>query len=225
MAFSQETLDFLAENKMRGDKDWFHEHNKEYVKYVKEPFYELCNELAATMLDIDDAIIVEPRRCLSRIYRDTRFTKDKSLYRSNMWLTFIRDKKIYDGLPAFFFELGLWGFRYGCGYYCTGTDRMKVFREMLIGGEPKAKKAYESFYKQDVFELTGDMYKRPKHTEHGEQMRQWLDRKDVCFMRTSDDYELLYSDKLADMLKRDFVLLKDQYEFMMSVEARFNKMV
>ncbi len=223
MAFSQETLDFLAENKLRGDKNWFHEHEAEYKKYVREPFYKLCDELTPIMLEIDSAFIVEPRRALSRIYRDTRFTKDKSLYRSNMWLTFIRDKKLADGLPGFFFEIGLWGFRYGCGYYCTGTEKMKLFREMLIDGEPIAEEAFDSFYKQDVFTLEGEMYKRPKYTQYGERMSQWLDRKDICFIKNSEDFELLYSDRLADVLKNDLILLKNQYRFMMSVESRINK--
>ncbi|NLD87707.1 MAG: DUF2461 domain-containing protein [Clostridiales bacterium] len=224
MGFTQETLDFLAENRIRGDKKWFHEHKSEYEKLVKAPFFEVCEALAETMLSIDELLIVEPRKTLSRIYRDTRFSKDKSLYRSNMWILFIRDKRLSDGFPAFFFEIGLWGFHYGCGYYDAGNERMSIMRDMLIGGKPLAKKAFESFYNQDVFSLTGDKYKRSRYSQYDERMADWLDRKSICFLRRSDDFEMLYSDELIPMLKRDFPLLKPEYEFLLSIESRRNNL-
>ena len=99
MPISAKTLDFLFENKLNNSKEWYHAHKKEYTELVLRPLAELVVKLKPTMLELDPDLIVEPRvtRSISRIYRDTRFSKDKSLYRDNMWLIFIRDKKLYEG--------------------------------------------------------------------------------------------------------------------------------
>ena len=80
MPFSKETLDFLTENRARDSKAWFREHDKIYRAAVLDPLRELCCRLAPAMQKIDPAFMTEPKvgRCLSRIYRDTRFTRDKS---------------------------------------------------------------------------------------------------------------------------------------------------
>lgn len=81
--FSAEALRFLLENRINNSKEWFEEHRNEYRKYVYEPFAELVKELAPAMKEIDDGIITIPSKIISRVRRDTRFTKDKSLYRDN----------------------------------------------------------------------------------------------------------------------------------------------
>ena len=119
MPISAKTLDFLFENKLNNSKEWYHAHKKEYTELVLRPLAELVVKLKPTMLELDPDLIVEPRvtRSISRIYRDTRFSKDKSLYRDNMWLIFIRDKKLYEGPPGFYVDISPRGLSYGMGYY------------------------------------------------------------------------------------------------------------
>ncbi len=51
-------------------------------------------------------------RTISRIYRDTRFSKDKSPYKTTMWVTFKRPVKEWQNAPAYFFEITLESYRY-----------------------------------------------------------------------------------------------------------------
>ena len=83
MPFSPKTLDFLWENRMRNSRDWFEEHKSEYRSYVVEPLCELVEALTPTMLQIDSLFTVDPRvdKTISRIWRDTRYSHDKSLSR------------------------------------------------------------------------------------------------------------------------------------------------
>jgi uncharacterized protein (TIGR02453 family) len=103
--FTQKTLDFLSENRFMNSKEWFSEHKEEYSKYVIQPLAELAAALAPTLSAIDSQIITEPKvdKTISRIYRDVRFSKDKLLYREEMWLSVKRDKKAFPGYPEFFF--------------------------------------------------------------------------------------------------------------------------
>lgn len=129
MMFLQKTIDFL-ENRLQNSKVWYKEHKTEYREYVLEPFIEFVNSLAPALLSLDDMIICEPKvnKAISRIYRDMRFSEDKSLYRDIMRCFIMRNKKLYNGFPGFLFELSPNGFRYGCGYYAAGSGTMDSIR-------------------------------------------------------------------------------------------------
>ena len=110
MPFTQDTLDFLFENQLQDSREWFRAHHDRYEQSVLLPFKELVQVLTPVMLEIDECILTDPRRVISRINRDIRFSHDKSLYRNRMWIAFSRDKHAYDAVPAFYFELTLHGF-------------------------------------------------------------------------------------------------------------------
>ena len=95
MNLSPEALEFLIENAMRNDREWFQVNKERFRQLVIAPLEELVSRLAPAMLELDGQLVVEPRvgRTISRVYRDTRFSKDKSLYRSAMWIVFQRDKR------------------------------------------------------------------------------------------------------------------------------------
>ena len=107
MGFTRQTLEFLSENRRQNHKMWFEAHKADYQTEVVAPLAALTRELAPELHAIDNELICIPAvgKSISRIYRDTRFSKDKSLYRDVMWCVFMRDKKLYHGLPGYFFEL------------------------------------------------------------------------------------------------------------------------
>lgn len=225
MPFSDETINFLFENRVMDSKVWFTEHRADYDRLVLQPMRELVNALVPTVLSIDPLFICEPKvgRSISRIYRDTRFSHDKSIFRDVMWCSFIRDKKLYNGLPGLFFEFSPKGFRYGCGYYQASPEAMEAMRGMIIADEKAYKTARKAFEKQSVFYIEDTKYKRSRHPEQPEDKREWLDQRSLCFITDSDDFDMLYSDKLADKLAADFKLLVPMYDFMMAAEARVIK--
>lgn len=78
------TLDFLKELKENNNRDWFTAHKKEYQK-AKSNMDEFVAELLKGIATFDPAIAeLEPKHCVFRIYRDVRFSKDKSPYKTNM---------------------------------------------------------------------------------------------------------------------------------------------
>ena len=76
--------------KILNNREWFREHHDTYLEYVREPLKGLVGEMGPMMLSIDSQFDIESRRSISRINRDLRFTRDKSPYRANMWITFKR---------------------------------------------------------------------------------------------------------------------------------------
>lgn len=225
MPFSEKSLSFLFENRVVDSKVWFLEHRADYEAYVLDPLRELVTALTPTILAIDPHLICEPKvgRSISRIYRDTRFAHDKSIFRDVMWCVFIREKKLYDGLPGFFFEFSPRGFRYGCGYYQSSVDSMNAIRGMILGNEKSFQTALKAYKAQSVFYMEDTKYKRSRFPAQPEEQRDWLDQRSLGFLADGDDLDLLFSDTLAEKLAADFQLLVPIYEFMMAAEARVPK--
>ncbi|MCI8934539.1 MAG: DUF2461 domain-containing protein [Clostridiaceae bacterium] len=103
MAFTKQAVEFLMENKFHDSKDWFRQHREQYDRLVLDPMRALVAEIAPAMLDIDGRLIAEPKvgRSISRIYRDTRFSKDKSTFRDVVWCVFCGKKSSMKGLRLF----------------------------------------------------------------------------------------------------------------------------
>ena len=212
----------MIENRLMDSREWFRENRERYNKLVLVPFIELVERLAPDMLEIDPQLITEPRvdRTISRIYRDVRFSKDKLLYRDNMWFVFMREKKLYEGPPCFYFDMGPKGFSYGMGYYQASTASMAAIRNLALDGAAPFKNADKALRNQSLFYMDGDSYKRSKYPDEPEHLRAWLDKKNMSFNCHSEDFDLLYSDKLADTLLEGFRILKPIHDFLWLAEAQ-----
>ena len=218
--FSKQTIAFLVENRLMNDKAWFEAHREVYREDVIAPFAALVTALTPAMHKIDERFVMVPKvgGSISRVWRDTRFSKDKSLYRDTMWISMIRQKGLM--LPEFFFAITPDNFMYGCGYYAAGSAGMNSLREMILSGSEAFQAAFAMYNDQDLFVLEGDMYKRSRHKDAPEALRHWLDRKVISLMRTSDDWDLLYSDRLADTLAEQLTRIAPMYDLLIKAEER-----
>ncbi|MBC8569880.1 DUF2461 domain-containing protein [Zongyangia hominis] len=217
MPFTEQTLQFLTENRLRDSKEWFNEHKEDYRRLVLEPMQELVGKLTPTMLDIDPQFTTEPKvdKTICRIWRDTRYSKDKSRYRENMWLIFKRGKMHGTQVPGLYFEISPSGFCYGGGFYSPSTDYMNTLRKLILEGDAVAKKAMKAYKEQSVFTLEGEKFKRPRYPNAPEEQRRWLELRGIHFEAESRDAGLLFSDALADKLCEDFRHLAPIYQFLL----------
>lgn len=218
--FTAEGLKFLFENRFNNSKEWYDSHKGEYKQYVYNPFVELIVELAPAIMEIDDRIITVPSKIISRVRRDTRFTKDKTLYRDNAWFVFLRDKSQMSSSPCYWFEIGQNGSSYGIGYYGAETGSMAKMREMIINKHPAFLSALKCYEAQSEFVIGGEMYKRSKFPEQPENLKLWLDRKNIYFECVQKDFKLAFSEDLPDRLKKGFKKLEPIYNFLCMVESQ-----
>ena len=88
MPFTTATLRFLRGLARNNRKPWFDAHRAEYEAVVQAPMRELIEEMDARLARFAPEIIGDPRRSMFRIYRDIRFSKDKSPYKTHAacWL-------------------------------------------------------------------------------------------------------------------------------------------
>ncbi|MNW37347.1 hypothetical protein D3C74_143870 [compost metagenome] len=220
--FSQDGLDFLENVRLNNSKEWYEEHRNDYQELLLKPFQYLVSDLSADILQIDSLFVVTPsvNKTISRLFRDTRFSKDKSLYRSTMWLTFKRPKVEWRDAPAFFFEISPEGYRYGMGYYSATRESMDVFREMMVEDIPKFMEAISFYDNQDIYVIEGDMYKKPLNPSISQELRQWHDRKNIYLVHNESNVDKLFSQDIADEVLRGFKLLEPIYHYLCRAEER-----
>jgi len=211
--FSDKALRFLFENKLQNSKQWYDSHKDEYKRYVYNPFTELVKELAPAVSKIDSQIITIPSKTISRVRRDTRFTKDKTLYRDNVWIVFLRDKSRMSTSPCFWFEINQTGSSYGVGYYNATPQTMAAMRKLIIDRHPSFLSALKCYESQNEFKIGGGMYKKSKAPEQPENIKTWIDRKNIYFENIQSNFDLAFSKELPDVLKRGFLMLKPIYDF------------
>ncbi|MDL2287766.1 DUF2461 domain-containing protein [Oscillospiraceae bacterium OttesenSCG-928-F05] len=212
--FTPETFQFLVENRLNDSLDWFHAHKQDYQRLVVAPFAELVEALTPTMLDIDPFFVTEPKitRTISRIYRDTRFSKDKSRYRDSTWLYFRRERKLFPGYPSFYFEITPLFIRWGCGFYMADSATMASYRKLILQRDPLFKKALKAYEKQSVFSIDQESrYKRSKFPDEPENVKDFLDRKSVYLGYETRSHDILYSEALPTVLAENFASIAPVY--------------
>lgn len=129
--FPEETLRFFLDIRFHNQISYFEEHRQDYIRDVQTPFYAFISELAPRMQRIDPQMEIRPHKCLARIRRDTRFTKDKSPYRDHLWLLFRRAAEPREQSLNFWFELGPQNMGWGMGFWGENRVVMDRFRREL----------------------------------------------------------------------------------------------
>jgi uncharacterized protein (TIGR02453 family) len=213
MSITEESLRFLAENRIRDDRNWFQEHKADYKKLVEVPLLELSERLAPEMLKIDSSFTSEPRRTISRIWRDVRFSRDKTTYRDVMWVTFRRGRGME--YPTYWFEFSPRGYTYGCGYYQMPPVVMEYVRELVLKNDRTYKAARKAAESLPGFELEGELYKRSRYPDTTPKQKQWLDRKGITYWKRGGEDSFMFADNLADMLLLDYKALAPFYNLLL----------
>ena len=86
--FTPEAIQFLADLAEHNDRSWFQPRKGDYERLLKEPMEQLCVAVGERFAQRGIPLLSDPKRSPFRIYRDTRFSKDKSPYKTHVAATF-----------------------------------------------------------------------------------------------------------------------------------------
>ncbi|RPJ07904.1 MAG: DUF2461 domain-containing protein [Spirochaetaceae bacterium] len=214
--FSGKSVKFLADIKAHNSKAWYEAHKPDYQELLLVPFQNLVADLSRAMLDIDRYFITIPAvdKTISRIYRDTRFSKDKTKYRDSIWLTFKRPSPDWKEAPCYFFEITPDLYRYGMGFYIAPAAFMDAFRLRIRKKPDEFREAVAFLKRGSGFKVEGDRYKRIKSNDAPEGLSDWFWYKSFYLTSNHDIGPSLYSSRLVDELKRGFETLAPLYHFL-----------
>ena len=131
IGFTREALQFLADLAANNERTWFQPRKADYERLLKEPLQALCVALEERFGARGIPLVADPVRSPFRIYRDTRFSKDKSPYKTNVSASF----PWRGGGPGGYFSLAPGNIYVGGGLYHPDRPVLNAWRE-AVGTRP-----------------------------------------------------------------------------------------
>ncbi len=156
--FPQEGLDFFRKLKKNNKREWFQPRKQIFDEKVKAPMIELIGAVNAQLARFAPEHIVEPAKAVYRIYRDTRFSNDKTPYKTHIAVNFPRQGLEKHAGGGFYFSVGADEIEVAGGVYMPGPEQLLAIREHIAANHKAFAKLAEG---KAVRDLMGDMHGDP----------------------------------------------------------------
>ena len=216
MAFTPAALRFFKDLKRHNNKPWFEAHKEEYLALVVAPMRALIEELDVRFARSAPEITGDPKRSMFRIYRDVRFSKDKSPYKTNAACWFWHkdaDPRVGDsaesGSAGFYFHLEPGGSMVGAGLWMPPRPVLNKLRER-VAEKPQT---FEKVVKSPAFkrrfgglDKEGMLKRVPRGFDPDHRAGEWLKYQSFTAGRELSDREIT-NKAIGALLEKEFVRL------------------
>lgn len=206
----------MAQNRFENSKSFYEEHKQELKDGFTVPLRQIAMALGSKVYALDDMIVTDPVRMVSRIRRDNRYTKDKSLYRDHLWVMFMRNKHEWINYPCMWFEVNqdCWG--YGVGTYYADAQFLELYRKALL---ERPKEFLDAVHRAENTgaECLNIYYKKQKTGNPTAEIEPYYNIKSLGYMKVRTDFKTLESEKVIDEVGRAFDEFAGLYLFLKSV--------
>ncbi len=129
--FPQEAMAFYRGLSRNNKRDWFQPRKPIYDEKVKAPMVQLVVELNRAMEDFAPDYVTDPAKAIYRIYRDTRFSPDKTPYKTQIAASFARRGMEKHGAGGFYFAVSHKGVDVGGGIYMPPAETLLAVRKHI----------------------------------------------------------------------------------------------
>jgi uncharacterized protein (TIGR02453 family) len=155
--FSRKTLAFLRALKRNNNRDWFRLRKPEYEQHVRGPMIGLLERLARDLPGFAPELISDPRVSLYRIYRDTRFSEDKTPLKTHVAAHFpARGFPRGEGAGLYVEVAPTWVW-IGGGLYMPASADLRLIRAHIAGNHRALHRVVSSAaFKRAVGALEGE---------------------------------------------------------------------
>ncbi|MCC7156662.1 MAG: DUF2461 domain-containing protein [Bryobacterales bacterium] len=138
--FPPEARRFLRALKKNNNRDWFEAHKETFLHSVKAPMEELVTAVSAALGRFAPAYVTEPKKAIFRIYRDTRFSPDKTPYKTHVGALFSRADLPKNQGGAFYFHIAGDEFGLAGGVYSAESGQLLALRNHLAANHEQFRK-------------------------------------------------------------------------------------
>lgn len=159
--FGPEALKFLRALKRNNKREWFQPRKEQYERDVRDPMVAVVEQLAVDMRAFAPEVVVDPKKAVFRIYRDTRFSNDKTPYKTNVAASFG-----WRGLPrhegaGLYFQLSHEDVWIGGGMYAPPTPVLAAVRDHIAANHRRLRSIVESAaFRRTLGKLEGEQLQR-----------------------------------------------------------------
>ncbi|MBN1292456.1 MAG: DUF2461 domain-containing protein [Candidatus Latescibacteria bacterium] len=220
--FPKECMTFLKDLKANNTTSWFNQHKGDYEQYVLDPARAFIYDMGERLHAITPDIIADPRvnRSLFRINRDTRFSKDKTPYKTHLAIWFWEGAGPRMECSGYYFHLEPDRLMLGVGIYCFPKPLLDRYREYVVHKThgPALAKAIQKVTEASEYTLGGEHFKRvPRGYD--------ADHKYAALLRHNGLYagidmavpDELFSEELLDYCFDKFYQMKPLHEWLVGL--------
>ena len=208
MTIEKATIKFLSELAVNNNRDWF-QTNKKSFDAAQANLVEFSGYLIGEIGKFDDAVIgIDPLSCVFRIYRDVRFAKDKSPYKTNLG-TYISPGGRKSMQPGYYLHVHPGhSFIAGGKHIPDGPETLKIRNAIAANTDEFLKIVEKKSFRETFGEMRGDRLKSaPKGFDPDHQAVEYLKLKEFMAFQELPD-EVLTSAEFPKSLVRT---LKQMY--------------
>lgn len=200
-----ETLAFLKDLTENNQREWFVDNKKRYEE-AKKNVLEFATDLLKAAIEIDATLAdLDPKKCVFRINRDVRFSKNKSPYKTNMGVFFNKGGK-KSPTAGYYFNLEAGVTFVGGGNYMPEATELKKIREEIDYNLAEfegiiSDKTFIDYYESVSVEEKFTLKRPPKGYEADNPAIEYLKWKSFTAFRNYTDKQVTAADFPEECLK------------------------
>ena len=201
----QTSLNFLTDLKNNNSREWF-EQNKVLYQAYKDDIIEFTEKLLAELSKIDPSIAnanLEPKKCLTRVNRDLRFSRDKTPYKNYVLVVFNKNAP-QPNTAGYFLHIESDNCMIGGGVWQTSPEYLKKIRQEIsysfdeINGIISSKK-FQNIFPRGV-QGQSKLKKFTDVSEKREEVIELLKMKGFCTKEIISDKVLTSKDAIKTIV-------------------------
>ena len=214
--FAPDTYRFFLELGFNNEKAFFDANRERCRLVVQQPMRALAAELIPAALEMNPAFDTRLGVVVSRMNRDTRFSKNKLPYRDHGWIGFRPCETRTSEAFCVYFEIEPGGYGYGMGMYDANPALMKPFRERALAN-PQKLLALSDALGARGFEVHGNSFKRDRFPAAPEEIKPFLNRTGISWGFFTRDVEKTFSREISVEVQEALRLMRPLYRFVMGL--------
>lgn len=204
--FSAETFAFLRDLAENNDRDWFTENKSRYEDHVKDPALRFIVDVGPELAEISPHFRADPRAnggSLFRIYRDTRFSKDKTPYKTHTGIQFRHEAGKDAHAPGFYLHVDPDELFMGVGTWRPDSPSIRKIREAIVDDPDDWRRVRDDESFRAWFSLEGEsLVRAPRGFDPEHPLIEDLRRKDFIAGSSLSRDEVTDPDFRATFLAR-----------------------
>jgi uncharacterized protein (TIGR02453 family) len=190
--FSDASFKFLRGLARHNDKTWFNDHKAQYEDHVRQPFLRLLTDMQPDLAAVSLHFRADPKTVggsLFRIYRDARFSNDKSPYKSWQGARLYHERHKQVPAPSFYLHLQPGECFVGAGLWHPEPDTQRRVRQFILDNPGSWKKAAHdpAFRRRFEFEESEKLVRPPRGFPADFEFVEDLKHRNFVFWRSLDD--------------------------------------
>jgi uncharacterized protein (TIGR02453 family) len=162
--FSPATLDYLRELALNNERGWFRENQARYESTVLGPALAFIEAMQRPLGDFAPHFVAAPQRVggsLMRVYRDTRFSRDKEPYKTNIGIQFRHEAGKDVHAPGYYVHIAPDESFVGAGMWRPDSGPLRAVRERIAERPAEWRRATGEAAFRRHFHLGGERLTRP----------------------------------------------------------------